>query len=102
MTEAKHTPGPWKQHPDYQWIIKEDNAPISDEGVTIASTTAHEGSGFFPNPSQGRANARLIAAAPDMLEALNLCRQHMYEHASNTPDNAFEKLCAAIAKATGN
>jgi hypothetical protein len=25
----------------------------------------------------------------------------MYDHASNTPDEAFNKLCAAIAKAEG-
>ena len=43
----------------------------------------------------------LNLAAEDMLEALQLCRKHMYEYASNTEDNAFDKLCAAIAKATG-
>lgn len=31
------------------------------------------------------------------LEAMQACRVHMYENASNTPDGAFDKLCAAIA-----
>ena len=38
----------------------------------------------------------------DLLAALQLCRQHMYDHASNTTDGAFDKLCAAIAKATNH
>ena len=101
MTEAKHTPGPWKQHPDYPLIIKEDNAPISDEGVTIANTTAHEGSGYFPNPSQGRANARLIAAAPELLEAL----QEIVAAADGAGwaqlDATLANARAAVAKATG-
>jgi len=32
-----------------------------------------------------------------MREALQLCRSHMYCHASNTGDNAFDKLCSALA-----
>ena len=39
--------------------------------------------------------------ADELLEALKLCRPHMYDYASNTSDCAFEKLCAAVAKATG-
>lgn len=31
-----------------------------------------------------------------MQEALNLCRPYMYEHASNTIDNAFDTLCDSI------
>jgi hypothetical protein len=86
---TQHTPGPW--------ILDErDNSITGADGTTVCE----DGSGAFiaiPND----ADARLIAAAPDMLESLKLCRQYMYEHASNTPDNAFDKLCAAIAKATG-
>ena len=37
----------------------------------------------------------------ELLEVLKLCRPHMYEHASNTEDNAFDMLCAAIAKVEG-
>lgn len=95
MSEAKHTPGPW--------------AHINPDGFTVRHPQVYSDTGPVCNATwlgdvridELRANARLISAAPEMLEALNLCRQHMYEHASNTPDNAFEKLCAAIAKATG-
>jgi len=37
------------------------------------------------------------AVIEQMREALQLCRSHMYCHASNTGDNAFDKLCSALA-----
>ena len=48
------------------------------------------------------ANARFIAAAPDMLEALYMMR-HEFEQLVAVPRafQAFTKLEAAIAKATG-
>jgi hypothetical protein len=42
-------------------------------------------------------NTRLKAELAQKDEALRLCRPHMYEYASNTPDGAFDKLCAVIA-----
>ena len=81
---SKHTPGPW--------IINGNK--IDGNGYHLASVNSH-------STTEGRANAQLIAAAPELIEALELCRSHMYEHASNTQDGAFDKLCSAIAKATG-
>lgn len=62
---TKHTPGPWR---------------VGDAGNTVfGPKTAHPSpvsictiSGPTPriNPEEKRANARLIAAAPDLLEAL--------------------------------
>lgn len=73
---AQHTPGPWAQHPAYPWIIKQDCSPIAgpEDGVTICNTTGHPDSGFFPTPNTSRANACLIAAAPDMLAELKAAR----------------------------
>ena len=100
---AQHTQGPWSddhlsQH-ERATITGGKLRLIKTDGVIVA---------FLPQwldtpeeASEARANARLIAAAPDLLEALQLCRQHMYDHASNTTDGAFDKICAAIAKATG-
>lgn len=64
--------------------------------VAVYGANGEEVTGFV-SPEDGA----LITAAPDLFEAAQLCRQWMYEHASNTDDNAFEKLCAAIAKAAG-
>jgi hypothetical protein len=51
------------------------------------------------------ANAVLIAAAPDLLEALKYCRQKIAYMQSNgewySPGKATEMADAAIAKATG-
>lgn len=99
---SNHTPGPWS-------VVEHDHAicvQTEAQNKTKYGASRYAAIGGFDrsDPAQlaeARANARLIAAAPEMLEALQLCRWHMYEHASNTPDNAFEKLCAAIAKVTG-
>ena len=70
MTEAKHTRGPWKvgdstePHDKRLWIQCKGN------GHTIARM-ADAG-------QKGKANACLIAAAPDMLEALR-AMQEMFE-----------------------
>ncbi len=95
-----HTPGPWVQHPSFTWIIKQDLRPIGDlaDGVTICNTTAHENSGFFPSPDEGRANARLIACAPDMLTALVKAREEL---ACGNVNSAAERIAHAIERATG-
>lgn len=60
--ETKHTPGPWVCHSGMVW--KPDG---SEDGIPIAhmdrSTPA-------TRPTERDANARLIAAAPEMYEAL--------------------------------
>lgn len=61
---AKHTPGPWREDglpiDDYRTIIDE-------QGNELCEVTPHN----------GEANARLIAAAPDMLAALRECLAYM-------------------------
>jgi transcription initiation factor IIE alpha subunit len=50
---------------------------------------------------QERANARLIAAAPDLLEALELCEDVLARLDDGTPSiSALHAARAAIAKAT--
>lgn len=69
---VSHTSPPWAQHPSYAWIIKQDLTPVADidDGLTIGSTCAHEGSGFFPAPGEGRGNTGLIVAAVNAAPAL--------------------------------
>lgn len=61
MNEPKHTPGPWAAT---QWKCHAPTA-IRANGITIAET-----SGFGESIDLCIANARLIAAAPELLEAL--------------------------------
>ncbi len=60
--EAKHTPGPWKvcSSDFHVWI----EAPLGDE-MTVIATIA----GVQTDQIED-ANSRLIAAAPELLEAL--------------------------------
>lgn len=70
MTD-KHTPGPWRtlkldrrDEPE-KWIVADGVAP---HGRFIATSPHHQGNDLSPRAHQ--ANARLIAAAPELLEAL--------------------------------
>lgn len=98
----KHTPGPWGIN------LNEHSATITHEGGSIAAV--------WPDTLNGRhlpmaANACLIAAAPEMYEALKaLVAQILdYERVNNLSPNPGRKYCwnntaravAAIAKAEG-
>jgi hypothetical protein len=101
---SAHTPGPWAQHSQYPLIIKQDCAPIAgpDEGVMICNAQSHNNSGFFPSFDEGRANARLIAAAPDLLAVCQrLAESASYWSEYDVPLGIVADLQAAIAKATG-
>lgn len=73
---SKHTPGPWAQQGRYI---------VAPNGFTVADL----------QPMGGH-NARLVAAAPDLLEALEFVIR-------GVPDTweGVQKARAAIAKATG-
>lgn len=87
-----HTPGPW-QIGQYEWLIE------TDGGDEIAQTDA--------SSQNFRANARLIAAAPDLLDAL----QSLYDSQNGPPllaprhvefwNKAMAAAKAAIARAEG-
>ena len=91
MTQGKHTPGPWQY------------TPTNTEHVSHI-IRASDGFGVATATPQGRAtarNARLIAAAPDMLEALK-----SLVSANNSTDGmamrkAWDNARAVIARATG-
>lgn len=95
MTEAKHTPGPWTvDGPTTNQIVWSDQ----DNRVCFL---AHS-NGL--NDERDKANGRLIAAAPDMLEALKTCRDALMSRCSihdKTADGAIGEAWAAIEKATG-
>jgi hypothetical protein len=79
-----YTPGPWTLHRGYD---RYGVAGANRENV--AQVMCH--SGFFP----GDANARLIAAAPDMLAALKTAERLMRDGIGR------EQVQDAIAKAEG-
>ena len=83
---SNHTPGPWKifdDHPDPDLLCL--HVYHGDEQIADVSELK---------------NARLIAAAPDLLEALeNLLKVH--EGEGGTQYHAGDMARAAIAKAKG-
>jgi hypothetical protein len=78
---SAHTPVPWR--------LAETVRP----GVWIGKRIVFTG---FLNDEPGRSNARLIAAAPDLLAAL----QNLENDDGSIPDHAWALVQAAIAKAT--
>ena len=68
--QSKHTPGPWETFADLVWApnAKANIAAASELRDTshVSYTRPEIGS---PNNAEIRANARLIAAAPELLEA---------------------------------
>lgn len=90
----KHTPGPWRYKPDING---------SNYMLVYCSSLASEGDNL--RGYCGEANARLIAAAPDLLEALEMVRDADNDCRRDglrvIPGPARAKIDAAIAKAKG-
>ena len=95
MTAAKHTPGPWrlvKVESDSGHIVH--LCPVgSDKPYSLLTTVEHNDVIFAAVYED--ADARLIAAAPDLLESLQDLCDTLGECGMT------EKARAAIAKATG-
>lgn len=100
---TKHTPGPWvASKPDglAHWNIRAGQLCIANVPDFIGSAVTMEHVG------QGGANARLIASAPDLLEALNVAEAALYRlnGSDDLPgwlSGAVVNIRAAIAKAKG-
>ena len=86
---TKHTPGPWRTR-----YIKTLNPAIAAAESIVATVNSVNPQ----NPEERIANARLIAAAPDMLEALEVARAHV---SPALQPNIYEMMDAAIDKAKG-
>lgn len=117
---AKHTPGPWLAfNADYQRPHDDALLPIFVVGPREFHTVAQVRAGSDDDglPAQTAANAALIAAAPDLLEAAQLLEKAETQHANceecegeEVPelcricfpffDDARVKRRLAIAKAT--
>ena len=103
----KYTKGPWRachngDCPCHMvWSIPHDCVVGVGIGAKDEDYTGGEG---IANESIVAANTRLIAAAPDMYEALKAVDDYL---SSNYPDNmklkqiAVNKLVSALAKAEG-
>lgn len=90
MTKAQHTPGPWSiDSNDAQWITADC------DGLVVAEIPYGEGNEGDRHHEVNDANAQIIAAAPDLLEALEKLRKRP------TASQALIIINDAIAKARG-
>ena len=100
-----HTPGPWEPAhlPDLgYWTVITAWTNLEDDGNGIGNRG--EGIANVFGSGSCAANARLIAAAPDLMEAcLEVVRLSNEDHLSGNSDiyGSVETCKAAIAKALG-
>ena len=101
----KHTPGPWEYDPDSDF----HNDPAGIAYVDVSAGDTPDAPSRFVRVDKGwttKADARLIAAAPDLLAALregDEIQKRTYGHADGLHLALYEwaaKARAAIAKAT--
>jgi hypothetical protein len=93
---STHTPGPWRhskvanRYDDYSIYSQSENCGAGDN---------------LANSVRGKANALLIAAAPEMIAALQEIEEQLFGHPDRDVGNskvhyAWQKARAAIAEAT--
>ena len=98
MMATNHTPGPWKFDESYMWSERLSGGPKYHFRVTGANGETWTPIALCQSNARAvdnEANARLIAAAPDLLEALQYAIKQVPELAT------VPGISSAISKATG-
>lgn len=93
MSETKHTPGPWSVYPPTKCVIGPE-----PERILVAEASHHR--------PEADANARLIAAAPDLLAAcerlLALVERFDRWHPSGDAQDEIERTKEILARVKGD
>ena len=91
---TQHTPGPWQVRPSNNEITNADHCRLPFAivaGYSLIGATYENGK-----------DARLIAAAPDMISVLKELQESAYCWSEyDVPIGIVDRINAAIAKATG-
>jgi hypothetical protein len=109
MSEVRHTPGPWKWWTSCSFRRLSSEATGHDGDVLHAVIQGSDGHPDvrLPNGGWDGPDGRLIAAAPELLEALrNIVSALGHEghdgwHSEPVHSSDVKQALAAIAKATG-
>ena len=109
--ELSHTRGPWEIRPTQQndsAFVSDIHAPYQDDSSVNATDPAVATTWYRHIEGQAEANARLIAAAPDLLEALIEVKEIIELSCSDIVNNqrtdvtvCLPTLQIALAKAVG-
>lgn len=95
MIEPKFTPGPWS-------LLFNDKTKVVLEQQGVAVFIADTYAGFTKSEEEQKANAALIAAAPEMYEALaDIAENCGNRGCSETCAEAGCKICKILKKARG-
>lgn len=109
MSEVKHTPGPWVleyfgadgiERKDAQTVVASYEGRHGENGEAIAEVFRWAAGNNSPHP-EARANADLIAAAPDLLAACKSAANLLHRLGGANHDPEYSELLAAIAAACG-
>ena len=94
---AEHTPGPWSIHD------RAKTAVVDSSGIVVAACGSHSNNlrDAGELEAEQQANAHLIAAAPELLAALQHLRDAFIGTSIEVQADAMRNARAAIAKATG-
>lgn len=90
--QSQHTPGPWMT----DWKLYSGQyhvGPVTQPSMTVAKVNGREG--------EQEANARLIALAPEMLEALKVAHDALAMCRSQQHARSLGIVSALIARAEG-
>lgn len=106
MTERKWTPGPWRfELVEYKDMMVPDLDPDCAEWNIYANDgndyPIMESKPYYPVQSDNIHDAHLIAAAPDLYEALDMAMREMAVNGYRDDDGPMPKIFAALAKARG-
>ncbi len=102
MTQAKHTAGPWQVHRNIG--RKSEIGVVADAAPCIIAVMGNAKEW----PVEADANARLIASAPDLLEACKALMAQLQAKGFTAPEGTFcpadwyedqKRAAAAIARA---
>lgn len=92
MSERAWTPGPWRTNEKLARQVVGILQGDTGQHLAVVAGPKHDG------PDEYEANARLIAAAPDLYEALAACLEWIADSNGPFPVEAAD---AALAKAEG-
>lgn len=95
---SKHTPGPWKAHFQEAYFV---TGPDLGRVAMMMNLKGAYGLGGRRSGDESAANARLIAAAPELLEALREAADYARHPDYDWPVEFSRRVSAAIAKAEG-
>jgi len=95
---SKHTPGPWSIQPkvilpDYTWVVEH----VKEDGRRVIVGSAWKTDDKIASTKDdetGQANARLIAAAPDMYSLL----REMFDGGPHLTEKLYNKIEACLEK----